>query len=210
MRNIWKPKCRIQHLVLTERRSLCPPGSSHSGVLCFVLSLCWERSHFMVSRPASNVSGKHKYWQPGHSMSTIQNIETDINATSSATANNNFCTANNSDTQDSNPGTFIATSDCSALTSPYTPNLISTALTSSNNTSDIKCGTDYPDPDADFLTVAVFTFEDCIAACASYNQVSASKGKPPQLLLLSDHETGLAEITLYLAFGVNTRISILE
>ena len=45
------------------------------------------------------------------------------------------------------------------------------ALTSSNVSFNIKCDTDYSDPDADFLTVAVFTFEDCIAACASFNEV---------------------------------------
>ena len=73
--------------------------------------------------------------------------------------------------QDSQPGSFIATSDCSSLSSPYVPSLTSMALTSSNVSFDIKCGTDYSDPDADFLTVAVFTFEDCIAACASFNEV---------------------------------------
>ena len=73
--------------------------------------------------------------------------------------------------QDSQPGSFIATSDCSSLSSPYVPSLTSMALTSSNVSFDIKCGTDYSDPNADFLTVAVFTFEDCIAACASFNEV---------------------------------------
>lgn len=110
-------------------------------------------------------------------MSTVQNLEIDINATSSSTTNNDTCTAHNS-VQNSNPETFIATSDCSALTSPYTPTLTSTALTSSNNSFDIKCGTDYADPDADLMTVAVFTFEDCIAACASFNQVNTSREKP--------------------------------
>ena len=45
------------------------------------------------------------------------------------------------------------------------------ALTSSNVSFNIKCDTDYSGSDADFLTVAIFTFEDCIAACANFNEV---------------------------------------
>lgn len=75
------------------------------------------------------------------------------------------------DFQDSNPESFISTSDCSSLSSPYVPSLTRMAPTSSNVSFNIKCDTDYSDPDAGFLTVAVFAFENCIAACASFNEV---------------------------------------
>ena len=93
---------------------------------------------------------------------------------SSQTSDNSQSVTDNSSSQgfqDSKPGSFVATSDCSSLSSPYIPSLTSMALTSSNVSFNIKCDTDYTDPDADFLTVAVFTFEDCIAACASFNEV---------------------------------------
>lgn len=131
------------------------------------------------------------------SMSTVRNLDACIGANNCSTANyssnaKNSSTAdaasttNNSSSQtsqsttdksssqgfqDSEPGSFVATSDCSSLSSPYVPSLTSMALTSSNVSFNIKCDTDYSDPDADFLTVAVFTFEDCIAACASFNEV---------------------------------------
>ena len=92
----------------------------------------------------------------------------------SQTSNNSQPTTDESSSQgfqDSQPGSFVSTSDCSSLSSPYVPSLTSMALTSSNVSFNIKCDTDYSDPDADFLTVAVFTFEDCIAACASFNEV---------------------------------------
>lgn len=118
-------------------------------------------------------------------MSTIHNLDTSLNASSCSTANffsnaNNSSGANDSNSassQDSNPESFVATSDCSSLSSPYIPSLTSMALTSSNISFEIKCGTDYWDPDADFMTVAVFTFEDCIAACASFNEVRVSGTK---------------------------------
>ena len=75
--------------------------------------------------------------------------------------------------QDSKPGSFIATSDCDSLGSPYVPSLTSMALTARDVSFDIKCGTDYSDPDADFLDRCRLhvSFEDCIAACASFNKV---------------------------------------
>ena len=126
-------------------------------------------------------------------MSTMQNLDTVIKASNSSNTNNT-CTANSplpantnststanspplangsntQNLQDANPESFISTSDCSALSSPYLPTLTSMGLTSSNISFDIRCGTDYNDQDADFMTVAVFTFEDCIGACASYNEV---------------------------------------
>ena len=52
--------------------------------------------------------------------------------------------------------------DCSALSSPYT------AFT--NAQFDIQCKTEYPTPSKLLLAVYVFQFEDCINACASYNE----------------------------------------
>lgn len=129
-------------------------------------------------------------------MSTIHNFDTSLNASSCSTAifssnSNNSSTvkdpsgandSNSASSQDSNPESFVATSDCSSLSSPYIPSLTSMALTSSNISFEIKCGTDYWDPDADLMTVAVFTFEDCIAACASFNEVCVSGTKPFQSL----------------------------
>ena len=161
-------------------------------------------------------------------MSTVRNLDACIGANNCSAANNssnakNSSTADvasttqnsssqNSDSaqstpdksnspgfQDSEPGSFVATSDCSSLSSPYVPSLTSMALTSSNVSFNIKCDTDYSDPDADFLTVAVFTFEDCIAACASFNEVRflhpprdhkiISHVKRPLLLQDSDFKT---------------------
>ena len=105
--------------------------------------------------------------------STADAASTTNNSTSQTSDNAQATTDKSSSQgfQDSEPGSFIATSDCSSLSSPYVPSLTSMALTSSNVSFNIKCDTDYSDPDADFLTVAVFTFEDCIAACASFNEV---------------------------------------
>ena len=147
-------------------------------------------------------------------MSTVRNFDTAIKGNKSADANycsysNYSITANepaatntsnsqNSDSttnisnagssQDSDPGSFISTSDCSTLSSPYIPSLTSMALTSSNISFEIKCNTDYSDPDADFMTVAVFTFEDCIAACASFNEVCVSGFDPSQPRSQSDYK----------------------
>lgn len=53
-------------------------------------------------------------------------------------------------------------SNCSALSSPYT------AFTHAQ--FDIQCGTDYYSPSRLLLAVYVFQFVDCINACASYNK----------------------------------------
>ena len=115
------------------------------------------------------------------SLSTMRSLDTTINATDSSIAGNSTANcpsttgpSNSQSSQDSDAESFISTSDCSALSSPYIPTLTSMALNSSNISFDIKCGTDYNDEGADFLTVAAFTFEDCIAACASFNLVRVS------------------------------------
>ena len=116
------------------------------------------------------------------------NLDTCLNASNCSTANyssnaNNSSTVNgpsvakdlnSQSSQDFNPASVISTSDCSGLSSPCIPSLISMALISSNIAFNIKCDIDHYDPDAGFMTVTVFTFEDCIAACASFNQVCVS------------------------------------
>lgn len=128
-------------------------------------------------------------------MNTVQNLDAAIKASESSCANN-LCTANDSSTinssdyenlQDANPESFISTSDCSALSSPYIQIVTSTGLTSSKISFNAKCDADYNDPDAGFMTVAVFTFEDCIAACASYNEVRFSRVLVSQLRQQSRH-----------------------
>ena len=52
--------------------------------------------------------------------------------------------------------------DCSTLSSPYT------AFT--NAQFNIQCKTDYYSPNNLLLAIYVFQFEDCINACASYNE----------------------------------------
>ena len=52
--------------------------------------------------------------------------------------------------------------NCSALSSPYT------AFTDAQ--FNIQCKTDYSSPSSNLLAIYVFLFEDCINACASYNQ----------------------------------------
>lgn len=51
--------------------------------------------------------------------------------------------------------------DCSALSSPYT------AIT--NALFNIQCQTNYDMPRTGLLTIYVYQFEDCINACATYN-----------------------------------------
>ena len=112
-------------------------------------------------------------------MSTVRDLDAvNANCTPIANAPSTTNTSTSSSSQNADPGSFISTSDCSTLSSPYIPTLTSMALTSSNVSFNIKCDTDYPDPDADFMTVAVFTFEDCIAACASFNEVRDSVTEP--------------------------------
>lgn len=97
---------------------------------------------------------------------------------------------NSASSQNSNSESFVATSDCSSLSSPYIPSLTSMALTSSNVSFEIKCGTDCWDPDADFMTVAVFTFKDCIAACARFNEVCVSGIKTLPITTLIESRGG--------------------
>ena len=109
-------------------------------------------------------------------MSTVQKLDSfNSNSTCPPNLSTTNTTASSSSAQNADPGSFISTSDCSTLSSPYIPTLTSLSLTSSNISFTIKCDTDYSDPDADFMTVAVFTFEDCIAACASFNEVRLSQ-----------------------------------
>lgn len=101
-------------------------------------------------------------------MQTHEETATNGNASSAASVSP---ATNGSNAKDSKPEFFVSTSDCSVLTSPSSPALTSTGLTVKNDSFIIKRDTDYSDPDADFLKGAVSTFEDRIAACASYNQV---------------------------------------
>ena len=72
---------------------------------------------------------------------------------------------NNTDT-----ALFVATSDCSSLASPYTPPSTNLGTTANNSSFNLYCDTDFGDVPADFISFVAYTFEDCIAACASYNQ----------------------------------------
>ena len=70
----------------------------------------------------------------------------------------------------SNPSNSVAilnstctpSTDCSALSSPYT------AIT--NALFNVQCQTDYNLPHSGLLSVYVYQFEDCINACATYNR----------------------------------------
>ncbi len=114
------------------------------------------------------------------SMSTMRNLDSSLNGNCSSTANGTSGAnpSNSQSAQDADPESFISTSDCSDLSSPYIPTLTSMGTTSSNISFDIKCGTDYNEPSADFMTLAAFTFEDCIAACASFNEVCGLGSQP--------------------------------
>ena len=97
----------------------------------------------------------------------------DLNATLNAASHQSNNTTNTT-SQNSNPASFIPTSDCTSLASPYTPPSKILGLSTTNNSFNIHCGTDYVDPgekpSVDFMSFVAFTFEDCIVGCASYNQ----------------------------------------
>ena len=84
------------------------------------------------------------------------------------------------------------------------------ALTSSNVSFNIKCDTDYPDADADFLTVAVFTFEDCIAACASFNEVRFFAPLLTTTVLESQDNIGPQMPSFTLRIGFKTQTILLS
>lgn len=112
-------------------------------------------------------------------MHTLQSLNETLNMNSSSPkhstdsdnstiAANSTCQSSNS--SNSNSGSFVATSDCSSLASPYTPPTSILGLPTSNNSFNIHCDTDYSTSSMDFMAFLAFTFEDCIAACAGYNQ----------------------------------------
>lgn len=112
-------------------------------------------------------------------MTTLQNLNATLNAANSSLRNstgtdnstsNAITACQTSNTQNSNSASFIPTSDCSSLASPYTPPTTILDASTSKNSFNIHCDTDYIHASADFMSFLAFTFEDCIAACASYNQ----------------------------------------
>ena len=110
----------------------------------------------------------------GYSTNTLQGLNATLNAKDSSGIGNSTSTANMT-CQNSDPATFIPTTDCNSLASPYTPSKASVGLSTSNNSFNIHCDTDYVSPSVDFMSFLAFTFEDCISGCASYNQ------RPPTL-----------------------------
>ena len=76
----------------------------------------------------------------------------------------------NSTCRNSDPSTFITTSDCDSLGSPYTPPGRSLILGKDIESFDLHCGTDLSRNNTEFMGFMAFTFEDCIAACANFNQ----------------------------------------
>ena len=103
-------------------------------------------------------------------MNTLQSLNANASSSRNSTSSDSSTSITNSTCQNSTSGSFIPTSDCPSLASPYTPttNILGTAT--SNNSFDIHCDTDYSHAPADFMTFTAFIYEDCIAACASYNQ----------------------------------------
>ena len=104
-------------------------------------------------------------------MNTLQNLTATLHAGETPDRNNSTTTDNpNAKCTNTNAASFVATSDCSSLASPYTPPSASLGTSTSNSSFNIYCDTDFEYVPADFLSFTAFTFEDCIAACASYNQ----------------------------------------
>ena len=110
-------------------------------------------------------------------MNTVQKINATLNAKDSSDSNDPRATDNSTSTanttcRNTDPASFIPTSDCTSLASPYTPppSILGLVLSTSKNSFNIHCDTDYIQGSADFMILIAFTFEDCIAACASYNQ----------------------------------------
>ena len=108
-------------------------------------------------------------------MNTLQKLNATLNVKDSSDSNNslgidNSTSTTNTTCQNTDAASFIPTSDCTSLASPYTPSTGILGLSTSNFSFNIHCDTDYEDTSVDFITFLAFTFEDCIAACASYNQ----------------------------------------
>lgn len=108
-------------------------------------------------------------------MLTLQEVNATLNAKDSSDDNKSSRTDNSTSTanttyQNSDPAAFIPTSDCTSLASPYTPPTNILGLSTSTNSFNIHCNTDYVSPSVDFMSFVAFTFEDCIVGCASYNQ----------------------------------------
>ena len=108
------------------------------------------------------------------SMNTLQNLNATLHANDSSpkdlNSTNNSTNTVKTTCQNNNTASFIATSDCSSLASPYTPPTSMLGLSTSNNSFNIHCDTDYMQASVDFMSFLAFTFEDCVVACASYNQ----------------------------------------
>ena len=111
-------------------------------------------------------------------MLTLGELNATLNAKDSSDDIKPNSTDNSSGTanitcQNSDAASFIPTSDCNSLASPYTPQLYFQGITAKNNSFNIHCDTDYGSPSVDpvdFMSFLAFTFEDCIEGCASYNQ----------------------------------------
>ena len=108
-------------------------------------------------------------------MNTLQKLNATLNAKDSSNSNGSRGTDNSTSTanttcRNTDSSSFIPTSDCTSLASPYTPPTSILGLSTSDNSFNIHCDTDYGDTSVDFMTFLAFTFEDCIAACANYNQ----------------------------------------
>ena len=100
-------------------------------------------------------------------MHTLQDLNARLNESSGA--DNSSSTANTT-CKSSDIASLIPTTDCTSLASPYTPPASILGLSTSNNSFNIHCDTDYVDSSVDFMSFLAFTFEDCIVGCASYNQ----------------------------------------
>ena len=104
-----------------------------------------------------------------HKLNSKLNAKDSSNNNSSSGIDNSTSTANNT-CQNTDSASVIATSDCTSLASPYTPSTSILGLSTSNDSFNIRCDTDYMDASVDFISFFAFTFEDCIVSCASYNQ----------------------------------------
>ena len=108
-------------------------------------------------------------------MNTLQKINATLNTKDSSDGNNSRSTDSSTSTanttcRNTDYGSFIPTSDCTSLASPYTPPTSILDISTSNDSFNIHCDTDYIDASVDLMSFRAFTFEDCIVACASYNQ----------------------------------------
>ena len=110
-------------------------------------------------------------------MNTLQNLNTKLRANASSPANTsigvNSTDIANSTCQNSNPWTFITTSDCGSLASPYTPSSSSSRLRMDSKPFDLYCGTDFYLHNTIIIAFTAFTFEDCIGDCATFNHGAA-------------------------------------